>query len=78
MPTRWVIRGFSGLVDDIDGCAFTEMQLVGHREGIKIPNTSNREEAIEVLKEAGLIWEEETPEEVLRKNEEIRKHFLGG
>lgn len=77
MPTRRVIKGLVG-VDDIDGCAFTEMQLVGKREGIDIPRTSSREAVIEVLSKAGLIWEEETPEDVLKKNEEIRKHYLGG
>ena len=77
MPTRWVIRGLIG-TDDIEGCAFTEMLIVAHREGIKIPPTFTRDSAIDVLKQAGLIWEEETPEEVLKKDEEIRKHFTGG
>lgn len=76
MPTRWVIQGIGG-VDDIAGCAVTEMHLLAHREGIPYSRSEDRDVMIAKLKKAGLIWEEETPEEVLRKNEEIRKHFSG-
>ena len=76
MPTRWVIKGLTG-IDDIDGCALTEMHLVAHREGIVYSVSDNRDVMVAKLKEVGLIWEEETPEEVLRKNEEIRAHFSG-
>lgn len=78
MPTRWVVRGLGEIVDDIDGCSFSEMVMVARQHGIEASWKSNRDEVVGILKDAGLIWQEETPKEVLRKNEEIRKHYRGG
>jgi len=77
MPTRWVIRGLSGVVDDIDGCSFSEMVMIAKQQNIEASWKSNRIEMIDILKKAGVIWEESTPKEVLKKDEEIRRHYLG-
>lgn len=76
MPTRWVIRGLSEMVDTIDGCALTEMQILGSRQGIDLWKC-HRREAIKRLEKAGFIWEEETPQEVLDRIEEVRRHYRG-
>lgn len=76
MPTRWVIRGLSGIVDTIDGCSCTEMAMLAKGQGIDVWKC-NRKKAIKLLKKAGLIWEEKTSLEVMAKEEEIRRHYLG-